>query len=471
MLAENTDIDARTRWKDAITILQDDARYKNVDDARDREDLFQEFVLELEKKEKEDLRRSREAAIAQFASLVRAQAAAGKVTRTSLWADCKKLFVDAICKVELRAMDDTDFRRTFQSVTAELEEAHRAAEKQRLHDLERNLAACKDQFRVFLEQLARPLERQEHQDQRAQVPFLTINSRWREFFKSEQVVGAAPYTSMLALFFPGGVSIEDATEKEKDRARENCAAACREVFDVVQSKLLDQFRADKRLIKSALRKWRVSHDSTFAEFNDILRGFAKLNGSTSSTENAANGAGESAEGAEEGEEPDDERERAQVASLLTERPAAAAVVFEDMLEKAQVEHEEDLRYARKMEAKFAALLADTFHRAEDAAIPWDEAKKSLQQRSVYDELGKSDRRRLFAEHMARLASGTAAPPAASGAADRKDRDRDHSSSRRPAHENGNGRDHSQSRKVCFVFKILDLISIGYNLSFVLLRIN
>jgi hypothetical protein len=40
MLAENVEIDSRSRWREAQALLQSDARYKNVEDAREREELF-----------------------------------------------------------------------------------------------------------------------------------------------------------------------------------------------------------------------------------------------------------------------------------------------------------------------------------------------------------------------------------------------------------------------------------------------
>ena len=40
MLAENTGIDARTRWREAVQLLQDDVRYTDVEDGPEREDLF-----------------------------------------------------------------------------------------------------------------------------------------------------------------------------------------------------------------------------------------------------------------------------------------------------------------------------------------------------------------------------------------------------------------------------------------------
>lgn len=52
MLAQNTQIDGRSRWSEAERTLQDDARFKAVPDSSDREDLFNEFVEALTKKEK-----------------------------------------------------------------------------------------------------------------------------------------------------------------------------------------------------------------------------------------------------------------------------------------------------------------------------------------------------------------------------------------------------------------------------------
>lgn len=52
MLAQNTQIDGRSRWDEAERTLRDDTRFKAVPDSSDREDLFNEFVEALTKKEK-----------------------------------------------------------------------------------------------------------------------------------------------------------------------------------------------------------------------------------------------------------------------------------------------------------------------------------------------------------------------------------------------------------------------------------
>jgi hypothetical protein len=111
----------------------------------------------------------------------------------------------------------------------------------------------------------------------------------------------------------------------------------------------------------------------------------------------------------------DEAPFEQLRTMMLDRPAALAQVFSELHRKAVTDHEEEQQWMRKVERKFNTVLAENFYLPEHAAIPWDDAKKALQRRSVYDELGKSDRRRLFAEHMAALASGAKLPAAVAAA--------------------------------------------------------
>jgi pre-mRNA-processing factor 40 len=392
MLAENTDIDARTRWKDAVAILQDDARYKNIEDARDREELFQEFIVELEKKEKEDKRRARDEAVEAFNRVLREFAAEGKISRKSIWADSKKVFVDVICRSDYRAMDDSDFRRAFQSYTAELEEEFRTAEKRRKLEQERGVAACQSELRTLLEGLVREGQ-------------LTVDTRWKECVELEAVRVSAVLAKLREYF-----------SVEEDRDGAALTAACRHVFDAVQNKAYDQYRLDRRLVKDMMSKhnWKIRHDSTFTDFKAFalkvgrVREADEVQGAEASkvvVEPLAAGAGRPAEDGEELDEAPSEQLRA----MMVERPVALAQVFAELLKKAQADYEEEQQWVRKVEKKFNSVLAENFYLPEHASIPWDDAKKALQRRSVYDELGKSDRRRLFAEHMAALASGVKIP--------------------------------------------------------------
>lgn len=75
-----------------------------------------------------------------------------------------------------------------------------------------------------------------------------------------------------------------------------------------------------------------------------------------------------------------------------------------MKAKALTEYEEQQRMIRKMEGKFLTLLEDHFYLSDHIGIQWEDAKKTLQKRSAYDAVGKSDRKRLFQKHMENLAA-------------------------------------------------------------------
>lgn len=442
MLAENTDIDARTRWRDATTILQDDSRYKNVEDARDREDLFLEFIVELEKKEKEDKRKHREAAIAQFNKVLADFAEDGKIDHKSLWADSKKIFLDLIVRAEFRAMDDSDFRRCFQTYTAELQEAHKAAERKRKEEFERALAVAKSGLRTVLEGAARSGR-------------VTSETRWREVLALEEVAQAPALAEMQALF-----------PADTDSEGSRFTLACKDVFGAVQDKLYEQYRIDRRMVKDILHShnFKVKHDMSFAAFRTFALKVARMQESVPAAEN-----GEEKDQAasvlepavvlqEEGEEHDD-LPGENLKALIADRPSALVAIFSELHKKSVADHEEEEQYARKVEKKFVALLAENFYRAEHADIAWDDAKRTLQRRSVYDELSKADKKRLFAEHMDALRtsksrSGSVSLPAAAAVAEgpapaprRRSESKDRRRQRSRSHSHANrGRDGARGER-------------------------
>ena len=111
MLAENTGIDARTRWREAVQLLQDDIRFTNVEESNEREDLFNDFVSELEKKEREDRLKQKDGAINYLILLLRNQEENGILTRRSTWRDERDNYLK---KTELRSLEDIEVRRYFQ---------------------------------------------------------------------------------------------------------------------------------------------------------------------------------------------------------------------------------------------------------------------------------------------------------------------------------------------------------------------
>eukprot|EP00597_Dinobryon_sp_UTEXLB2267_P017114 CAMPEP_0201108498 /NCGR_PEP_ID=MMETSP0812-20130820/61864_1 /ASSEMBLY_ACC=CAM_ASM_000668 /TAXON_ID=98059 /ORGANISM="Dinobryon sp., Strain UTEXLB2267" /LENGTH=1019 /DNA_ID=CAMNT_0047369973 /DNA_START=23 /DNA_END=3082 /DNA_ORIENTATION=+ len=439
MLAENTDIDARTRWRDAMEILQEDQRYKNVEDTREREDLFRDFCLELEKKEKEDRRKQREAALEFFQKALQERHSAGGINWRSVWADCKKEFVDVICRPELKCLEDSDLRRCFQEFAANLEEQFRREERKRKEELQRTLDLRQTAFAALLDSLTKQ-------------GLILPETRWKDLSLRPELTGASAYTELCALYQPsptGGVMAAGG-----DTA---AVACCREIFEKCLQRVQDSFRGDKRLLKDLMHdcKLSVAHDSSLEWFRMVLLRLCKDYGDkegsgASMTEKeavdreleamtaavaAANKAKEGVPAVteeklpssstdvaiEEGEEIDDSRHAGrpamlssilsgsinsvnQLRKLLLERHATLAILFKEQKAKAVAEYEEEQRFIRKMEGRFLSLLEDCFYLSDHVGTSWDDAKKVLQKRSAYDSVGKTDRKRLFQKHMENLAA-------------------------------------------------------------------
>ena len=66
MLQESKEITKGSSWSEVKAKFEDDDRYKEIDSSRDREDLFRDFVWELDKNEKERKKQAEEAFLAML---------------------------------------------------------------------------------------------------------------------------------------------------------------------------------------------------------------------------------------------------------------------------------------------------------------------------------------------------------------------------------------------------------------------
>lgn len=94
--------------------------------------------------------------------------------------------------------------------------------------------------------------------------------------------------------------------------------------------------------------------------------------------------------------------------LLRTRPAHVPLVFDELLTKEREDYQAEREYRRKLEDKFLALLRDYLYRSDHLTTTWEDIKAKLQHRTAYENLTKSDRRRLFAQHMESLREKMAA---------------------------------------------------------------
>lgn len=408
MLAENTEIDARTRWRDAVTILQDDARFKAVEDAREREDLFKDFILELEKKEREDSKKLRAEAIVAFHEVLEQMYRENKFGRLSVWSESRGLFSEVVNQPRFKSMTDADFRICFQDFVSTLAESHRQQERRRKEEYLTALEGKKKEFNKGLESLVA-------------AGVLSVNSRWTSVALLSELTSLPAYKALIQHVDerPGDLQIpSDFTGLNE----------CRDAFESCLTRLQDQHKSDKRAVKDLmhLMKVKISHDSKFEDLKALVTSFIGSAKSNSATSN-----GTSAR-PEEGEEVDDNSVTVakppshssnrnnnsgglgnvsviaastggsleeHLKSLMSERPSSLLAVFSEYKQRAIEDHEEDQRLQLRAERKFVSLLEETFYLSDHVGLPWEEAKKTLQKRSAYDSVGKSDRKRLYAEYM------------------------------------------------------------------------
>jgi pre-mRNA-processing factor 40 len=414
MLAENTEIDARTRWRDAIELLQDDSRFKNVEDAHDREDLFNDFVLELEKKEREDRTKQRDAALQKVGTILETLATDGTITRKSSWVDSRKEVLDRLSGSEFRSLEDVDVKRTFQDYVGRLDAQYKDEEKRRKEYLQRKVDKLATAFKEAVEQLLF-------------VGVVRSNSRWKDSVLKEEVSQSKDYTALVEAletplsgdFLP---SVPGLGSLPSTAAALGITITARDVFEKAVTAAREAYRSDKRLVKDVLEDsaFGFTYQTTPAQFKMAifsaagLRTQAERDGTLLAGDPGAVSRAVHQLLTEDGEEIEDGYMEAgasrskilaakQLRSMLMKRPAALDQVFSDMQEEAQAEREEALRRQRKKEERYVELLEEYFYRSDHVGVGWEEAKHLLERHSAYAALAKPDRSRVFAEYMEQLA--------------------------------------------------------------------
>jgi hypothetical protein len=114
MLAENTDIDANTKWRDAADLLQKDPRYKNVENMREKEELFEDFLAELVKKERSDRKLQEYDAMRALDVELDELVAQGVLSRRSVWTNSSAALDPVFGKPEYKYLGEMLMRKLFQ---------------------------------------------------------------------------------------------------------------------------------------------------------------------------------------------------------------------------------------------------------------------------------------------------------------------------------------------------------------------
>jgi pre-mRNA-processing factor 40 len=373
MLATNFSIDARTPWSEAEALLGSDERFLNVEDPREREEIFREFVDELGKKDREEAEKKRAEALASYSTLF-ADGRLGDtvITHLTRWhevAPALERLGAVIPQVDI--LSEADRRGAFQGYVDTLikaEEDRRAAERDAKL---RREAEARDSFRGAVRAKFGAGELGEYSAGRLW--------KWRDV---REIVEAMPEHAGLVGQPP---------------------MVARDVYEDVLVEQKTILRDDHRSIREALSfsQFEVQPETQLEEFQVALKTFLK-----GQSGGGVGGGAAAIEGKEESAAAlaAQHKLRDYVTVLCQERASNVDAAFTMMVNFAKVRAEEEVRRLRALERRYQDLLEDLFYRSDHVGLSWEEAQPSLEKHGelIPRDLTAEKMQHLFGAHMEQL---------------------------------------------------------------------
>ncbi|GAB4853406.1 hypothetical protein Ancab_017584 [Ancistrocladus abbreviatus] len=221
MLEECNELTSTTKWSKAVSMFGDDERFNTVERARDREDLFDDYMAELEKKERAKAAEEHKRNIMEYRKFLESR---DFIKASSQWRKVQdRLETDERCS----RLDKIDRLETFQEYVRDLEkeeEEQRKIQKEEIRKAERK---NRDEFRKLME---------EH----VAAGTLTAKTLWREYHSKVKDLPA-----YLAV------------------SSNSSGSTPKELFEDVAEELQKQYEEDKTRIKDAVKLGKVALSSTW----------------------------------------------------------------------------------------------------------------------------------------------------------------------------------------------------------------
>ncbi|KAK3011939.1 hypothetical protein RJ639_010517 [Escallonia herrerae] len=221
MLEESAELTSSTRWSKAIFTFEEDERFKAVERPKDREDLFEDFIAGLEKKERakalEDHKRNRMEYIEFLKSC-------DFIKASSQWRKVQdRLETDERC---LR-LEKIDRLEIFQEYVRDLEKEEEEERKLRMEESRKTERKNRDEFRKLMEG-------------HVASGTLTAKTHWRDY-------------CMKVKDLPAYLAVSSNTS----------GATAKDLFEDVVEELEKQFLEDKAWIKDAVRLGKITLASSW----------------------------------------------------------------------------------------------------------------------------------------------------------------------------------------------------------------
>ncbi|XP_073025755.1 pre-mRNA-processing protein 40A-like [Primulina eburnea] len=231
MLDESEDLTSSTRWGKAISMLEHDERFQAVERAKDREDLFEDHLEDLKKKERAKALEERKRHKTEYLEFLKS---CDFIKASSQWRKIQhRLETDQRCS----RLEKIERLEIFQEYIRDLELVEEEQRKLRMEDMRKAERKNRDEFRKLME---------EH----VVNGILTANTHWRDYCTKVKDMPA-----YLA------VSSNTSGSKAKD------------LFEDVVDDLEKQYLEDKEKIEGAIKNEKISLSTscTLEDFKAALQ--------------------------------------------------------------------------------------------------------------------------------------------------------------------------------------------------------
>ncbi|KQK17847.1 pre-mRNA-processing protein 40A [Brachypodium distachyon] len=215
MLEECKDLTSSTRWSKAITMFEDDERFNAVERPREREDLFENYLVELQKKEKAKAAEEHKRHVAEYRAFLES---CDFIKASTQWRKVQDRLEDDERCSRLEKIDRLD---VFQEYIRDLEKEEEEQKRIQKEHTRRQERKNRDEFRKMLE---------EH----VADGTLTAKTHWRDY--CAQVKDSRAYLAV---------------------ASNMSGSMPKELFEDVIEELDKQYQDDKTLIKDELKSGKI----------------------------------------------------------------------------------------------------------------------------------------------------------------------------------------------------------------------
>jgi len=226
MLEECKELTSATRWSKAVTLFENDARFHAVERGREREELFESYLIELERKERDKAREERKRNLIEYRAYLES---CDFIKANTQWRKVQdRLEDDERCS----RLDKIDRLEIFQEYIRDLEKEEEEERRIQKEQLRRKERKNRDEFRKLME---------EHRASGT----LTAKTHWRDYCGKVKD-------------YPAYVAVASNTS----------GSTPKELFEDVAEELEKQYHEDKARIKDAMKsgKFTITSAWTFDKF-------------------------------------------------------------------------------------------------------------------------------------------------------------------------------------------------------------